>query len=960
MGIDWAIILFAAFSTVVSCLGDPRTDSEEEFACLRKEYLCLQEQSEWATAIAVAQHALALAAQQHGEEHPETIEVMNTLSYLLICNDEWSRGEELLRKALDLSEALYGKTSPEMAGTLRMLANLQAGKGNTGEAKTLLARALQALLSAPTNYFELGKVQTALGSIYLLASDCTKCEAYLREAAENFERSGSVRDLAKTLGLLGQSLIGRGDVTGAGAFLERAHALLEKTLGPNHGETAAISSQIAQLCLETGDLDRAESLFKENLEIEQKLYAPPEQYKLFTTTFGLGLVSLKKGELTQAENAFQKAFDVVSGVPWLEERNAPYAWVALGEIAERRGAYHEAQSLYWKANRLWTSWPARRTSSFTAEILSRIALIDLVLGERDAALALADPIQDINEQLFADVFSFASERERLLFHAKSFQQSVDLWATLGDPKPLARAVLRTKGIVLDSSLEDQLLADGSARYVERRYIDQLIDARRRLAQVNRIACGPDSGRESSHPSRLQVNSLMNEIECLERSLATCIPNLGSARRALRVRPSEVQTALPQDAALLEMLCYQRYSSKGIWTKHYGALVLLRSTPPHWVDLGPADVIDRNVGLYQHFLRNPIGQGSLERVLQDLYLALWEPLLDSLPREVQRVIVSPDGSLNLVSFASLVTPQREFVGERWTISYVSSGRDLLVGADTATSGGDLLAWANPDFDLEPPTSRRKVEETCRRQGDRPSFRGLSFSPLPGAEKEGQILRARAAAFGISNIVVYVGEEATEAKLRRVQSPYILHLATHGFLLPAPTPSKPDPGTLAHAPASMEGWAALANPMVRSGLALAGAQNSVTRWARGEDVAAENDGIVTAQEIATLNLRNTWLVVLSACDSGVGKIEVGEGVLGLRRGFIQAGAKNLLLTLWPVDDELTTGIIDDFYTEAGRSRDPCRALGEVQKSWLKRLRQQSGLEEACRVAGAFILTCHDRLR
>ncbi|MFO1498887.1 MAG: CHAT domain-containing protein [Verrucomicrobiota bacterium] len=326
--------------------------------------------------------------------------------------------------------------------------------------------------------------------------------------------------------------------------------------------------------------------------------------------------------------------------------------------------------------------------------------------------------------------------------------------------------------------------------------------------------------------------------------------------------------------------------------------------------------------------------------------------------MQRVI-DPDGSLNLVSFARSGNSAARVRGERWTISYVSSGRDLLVGADTATSRRGSSCLGKSDFDLEPPTSRRKVEETCRRQGDHYDFRGLSFGPY--REQRRKVKSCGLALPPLASATSWFTSARKRPKrLRRVQSPYILHLATHGFLLPAPTPSKPDPGTLAHAPASMEGWAALANPMVRSGLALAGAQNSVTRWARGEDVAAENDGIVTAQEIATLNLRNTWLVVLSACDSGVGKIEVGEGVLGLRRGFIQAGAKNLLLTLWPVDDELTTGIIDDFYTEAGRSRDPCRALGEVQKSWLKRLRQQSGLEEACRVAGAFILTCHDRLR
>jgi CHAT domain-containing protein len=144
------------------------------------------------------------------------------------------------------------------------------------------------------------------------------------------------------------------------------------------------------------------------------------------------------------------------------------------------------------------------------------------------------------------------------------------------------------------------------------------------------------------------------------------------------------------------------------------------------------------------------------------------------------------------------------------------------------------------------------------------------------------------------------------------------------------------------------------MLRSGLALAGAQRTIDAWARGESVSADNDGIVTAEEIATLDLRNTGLVVLSACDTGLGEARSGEGVLGLRRGFIQAGAKNLLMTLWPIDDERTADLIADFYAADKKHGNAATALSEVQRKWLSRLRTEKGIAEACRVAGPFILS------
>jgi hypothetical protein len=148
--------------------------------------------------------------------------------------------------------------------------------------------------------------------------------------------------------------------------------------------------------------------------------------------------------------------------------------------------------------------------------------------------------------------------------------------------------------------------------------------------------------------------------------------------------------------------------------------------------------------------------------------------------------------------------------------------------------------------------------------------------------------------------------------------------------------------------------LKNPMHRSGLALAGAQRTLDAWAKGEVPPSDSDGIVTAEEVGGLKLNGTWLVVLSACDTATGEAKAGEGILGLRRGFIQAGAQNLLMTLWPISDVTTVQIMRDFYDRAFATGNVPQSLMDVQREWLVRLRKENGLLYAVNRAGPFIMS------
>jgi len=173
------------------------------------------------------------------------------------------------------------------------------------------------------------------------------------------------------------------------------------------------------------------------------------------------------------------------------------------------------------------------------------------------------------------------------------------------------------------------------------------------------------------------------------------------------------------------------------------------------------------------------------------------------------------------------------------------------------------------------------------------------------------------------------QATESAVRVVRSPKILHLATHGFFLK--NQEIFFPGTLSISDNSLS-TPLETNPMVRSGLALAGANHA-------KEIASGDDGLLPALEVTSMDLRGTDLVVLSACETGLGQVHVGEGVYGLRRAFALAGAKNLVMSLWKANDLMTLYQMKEFYRAYRDGASAASALREAQLQSIASLRAQT---------------------
>jgi CHAT domain-containing protein len=350
--------------------------------------------------------------------------------------------------------------------------------------------------------------------------------------------------------------------------------------------------------------------------------------------------------------------------------------------------------------------------------------------------------------------------------------------------------------------------------------------------------------------------------------------------------------------------------------------------------------------------------ELVAALKKLFTQIWEPIQAVMPATVQQVIISPDGQLNFVPFAALLNSREEFLAENLTVKYVTAGRDLLESLDPTTST-ECVVFADPDFQgasVADDGPSANVLQPGYRGTEKREFAGLRFDSrsLIHTNEEVRNLEQHANDWGW-HVAIFVGEKASKASLLRVQRPYVLHLATHGFFEPFSS-GEPDGVTQSRPTRFSAGY--FNNPMHRSGLALAGANRTLAAWEANKDVPLADDGILTAEDAVALDLKGTWLVALSACRTGQGEENAGEGVMGLRRGFLEAGAQNLLMTLWSVNDELTARLMSDFYSAAHETHNPSLALAKTQRDWLLELRRNKSLVEAVRLAGPFVLTFRGR--
>lgn len=350
-----------------------------------------------------------------------------------------------------------------------------------------------------------------------------------------------------------------------------------------------------------------------------------------------------------------------------------------------------------------------------------------------------------------------------------------------------------------------------------------------------------------------------------------------------------------------------------------AYVLRHEGEPVVVDVGEADRIEQLVHDFRTGLSNPTST-YVKDVAKELSDKLLKPLHLFL-RNTERLLISPDGALNLIPFSALLDEQGRYLASKVGITYLTSSRDLLRFGLDSIAKGDAVVVADPDFG---PTTALVAQTEPSVQPSRSidlDRGGMQFKPLPGTAKEAVALQPL---LKVKDGHFLTQTQATESRLKQLHGPRLLHIATHGFFL---KDNELPATTLRFGTVSDEKVAGPIgeNPLLRSGLALAGANQRRS----GE----KDDGILTAAEVAQMDLRGTQLVVLSACETGLGDLQNGEGVYGLRRALVLAGAESQVTSLWKVADEATKDLMVDYYQRLLRGEGRSEALRHAQLTMMK---------------------------
>lgn len=655
---------------------------------------------------------------------------------------------------------------------------------------------------------------------------------------------------------------------------------------------------IARAHLGKGELDAARDAYRQALETMEPSASARRELEI-DAHVGIGWVALCKGDIPTSLKHFSDAHAVLekqgragssSEVPQL--LGTARAHLAAGNHVQAQDAVRLAKQF---------GGPSSEASTLRVQVI-----IDLANANAEQARKTILRLHEIEsgDNILREMAGMPFERHNLTM-LERLQSDLHLSLTVAamtqgrdaEARNVAfTSLLRRKGLVLEVVAARRAamrkLAQTDPGLADR--IKQLAEIESELATLERQP--PTPAEKAAHAKR--ISELVESSDHRQVAISLHLPIGGGAAEVVKqsnaVTIKSVQNALPKDGALIEIVRFRPVQGKATnernrWGEaRYAAFVLKHTDEPAFIDLGDAATIERVVAEFRQSLSEQ--KDDVNKHGRKLDTLIMAPLRASL-EGVRRLWMAPDRALHTVPFEALVDETGHYLVERYGMTYLGTGRELTRPRGPDNTTGKPFILANPTYALGKAAPDAHADAT--RAID---FRKAHFSPLPGTAEEAEGILAK-----LPNATVVTGDAATRDALLSLSKPALLHVATHGFYLAQPKQEKQEGGLsrgleldstkgTADEPTSVD-------PLLRSGLALAGADGGA--------------GIVSALELASIDLSGTKLAVLSACETGLGDLMSGEGVFGLRRALVIAGAEAQVVSLWQVDDEATRTMMVEYY-------------------------------------------------
>jgi len=855
---------------------------------------------------------------------------LNTRAFALLHADKPREALPLAQRALALAQQVLGPEDVYVGRVIWTLAEITYATGKPAEAKPEFERALQVLTAKlGPDHSRTIYLKSRLGSVDNILGELSKADQLLNQALEAGEKTLGRNDPIVAYTLKSMAILdwGRHDFVRAEAEDTRALAILEAAGLTEQNPYSELLNNLGVLSREQGRLDQAAMYYERALALQEKRFGS-DSPSISIVLNNLGSVARQRKDYPAAEKYYLRSLALKE--KYLGPDHPEYAAVLmnLANVYASEGDYRKALETHLRALKIFEK-DLEAGEPGPIMSLANVARNYSALGDFENANNFQSQMEAAVESDIALNLAIGSERQKLTYLSSSFltartDRTVSLNLQLEPDSPKAAATAATvlvqrKGRVLDAMTDTLGLMRKHSSAEDQALLDQLKDASTQLARLV-LRGGPGLSPEEY---RQTLHQLQEKKEKLENTISHHNEEFRVQSQAVTLEA--VQAAVPAETGLVEFVTYRPFNPKAqtdieeFSSLRYAAYVLHRDGAPKGIDLGEAGSIDVLVEELRAALRKP-SRDDVRTLAQTLAQKVFQPL-QSLVSGDKRVLISPDGQLNLIPFEALLDDRGRYLVERFSITYLTTGRDLLRMQVPRPSRSAPVLLADPLFG-EPkdnliasaqPTAG--VARTARRSVTTGAdFSSLYFAPLEGTKAEARSIRAL-----FPEAQVLTGKQASESALEQVNAPEILHIATHGFFLQDKSQKPAATSGASTATASPE------NPLLRSGLALSGANYRKDGTGKG---------ILTALQASNLNLWGTKLVTLSACDTGVGEVKNREGVYGLRRSFFLAGAESLVMSLWPVSDYVTREMMTSYYSGLKRGLGRGEALRQAQLTMLKR--------------------------
>jgi CHAT domain-containing protein/tetratricopeptide (TPR) repeat protein len=857
--------------------------------------LLYQSLGEHRTALPMYQKALAIHKEVLGERHPQYATALNNLSTLYKELGDSRAALPLCQRALTIRKEALGEGNAEYASSLSNLAYLYHSMGDYKAALPLMRKALiihkDVLGEGATSY---AICLNNLAFLYQEMGDYKNAQPLFQKALEALKGAVGEKSPYYALTLNNQAMLFQqmGDHKAALPLYRRALAIYKETLGEKHPLYANCLSNFANLSSQMGMPDQALHLHRRALEARKEVLG--EKHPDYAASLAsLALVYHSLGDHEAALPLYKKALAI--GKEVLGERHPGYA-LGLHNLA---GLYHDmgdhkgALLLYKRALEATKEARGPRHTDY-ADMLQNLAVLYRAEGDHEGALRLSEEAVQIALSSLRDSAAAQSDRQQLAAVA-NLRYQLDARLCFPDAGAYAH-VLAWKGAVLVRQRQRRLFSALAA-------LPKTREAAQRLQAVTRHIAALSA---SPRPAREYLERLTKEQEGLQVRLSLLSEDAHVAFKARPLTPQALSASLPGGVVLVDYLGYWRsdvtYRDGGRnRVLHLVAFVNRKGKATARIDLGPAD---RAADAIIEWHRQLVGGKSGLPAGAEVKRLIWSPLEKHL-EGAKLVLLSTEGVLAQVPFCALPGKKEgTYLIEDVALAVVPVPQllpELLRPVDrTRPLKPSLLVVGGVDYD-----GASGVAGSVGR-GPPPGIR-RSWGMLPATYAEASAVSKAFTGLFKGGVVIDLSKgRASKATVREALAKVrYAHLATHGFLAPETVPSALNGKHKAEGLFGREGvkgW----HPLLLSGIVLAGANR--------EPKEGEEDGILTALEVSEMELPKLELVVLSACETGLGKSAGGEGLLGLQRAFQVAGTRTVIASLWEVDDRATQALMAEFYREA----------------------------------------------